>query len=134
MLDVASRNREIFLYNIYKMGKDSIDKGSKDNWTMYPRRLQAIKDEIAKEPEGGRGRSAHGRRRLRARTPCRSRNTRSSRKKPEWRDPRGYILPANQADFLTATKFVNALIKNGVTVHRATAPFSAGGKQYPAGS
>ena len=48
VLDVASRNREIFLYNIYKMGKDSIDKGSKDTWTMYPRRLQAIKDEIAK--------------------------------------------------------------------------------------
>ena len=55
-------------------------------------------------------------------------------KKPEWRDPRGYILPANQPDFLTATKFVNALIKNGVTIHRATAAFSAGGKQYPAGS
>ena len=54
--------------------------------------------------------------------------------KPEWRDPRGYILSANQPDFLTATKFVNALIKNGVTIHRATAPFSAGGKQYPAGS
>ena len=134
VLDVASRNREIFLYNIYKMGKDSIDKGSKDTWTMYPRRLQAIKDEIAKSAEGRCRRSAHGGRRLRARTPCRSRNTRSWRKKPEWRDPRGYILPANQADFLTATKFVNALIKNGITVHRATAAFSAGGKQYPAGS
>ena len=37
-------------------------------------------------------------------------------------------------DFPTATKFVNTLIKTGVIVHRATAPFSAGGKQYPAGS
>ena len=26
------------------------------------------------------------------------------------------------------------MIKNGVTIHRATAAFSAGGKQYPAGS
>ena len=53
---------------------------------------------------------------------------------PAMRDPRGYILPADQRDFLTATKFVNALIKTGVTVHRATAAFTVGGKKYPAGS
>ena len=50
VLDVASRNRETFLFNIYKMGKDSIEKGSKDTWTVYPRRLQAVKDEIAQGP------------------------------------------------------------------------------------
>ena len=65
VLDVASRNRELFLYNIYKMGKDSIDKGSKDTWTMYPRRLQAMKDEIAKAQKVDARRSAHGGRRLR---------------------------------------------------------------------
>jgi hypothetical protein len=43
---------------------------------------------------------------------------------PTWRDPRGYIIPADQPDFLTATKFVNALIKNGVTVQRATGAFA----------
>jgi hypothetical protein len=50
------------------------------------------------------------------------------------RDPRGYILPSDQPDFLTATKFVNALIKNGVTVHRASAPFQVAGESYPAES
>jgi hypothetical protein len=50
------------------------------------------------------------------------------------RDPRGFILPADQPDFPTATKFVNALIKTGVSVHRATAPFTVAGKNYPAGS
>ena len=50
------------------------------------------------------------------------------------RDPRGYILPSDQPDFLTATKFVNILIKAGVVVHRATAPFAVNGKNYPAGS
>src|SRR6185295_9967699 len=35
---------------------------------------------------------------------------------------------------LTATKFVNALRKVNVTIHRATASFTAGGKTYPAGS
>ena len=53
---------------------------------------------------------------------------------PKMRDPRGFILPADQPDFLTATKFVNTLIKAGVVVHRATAPFTVAGKQYPAGS
>ena len=37
-------------------------------------------------------------------------------------------------DFLTATKFMNTLIKTGIQMHRATAPLSVGGKTYPAGS
>ena len=53
---------------------------------------------------------------------------------PKLRDPRGYILPADQPDFLTATRFVNTLIKNGVTVERATRDFQVAGKSYPAGS
>jgi hypothetical protein len=59
---------------------------------------------------------------------------RSADRDPATRAPRGYILPANQPDFLTATKFVDALLKAGVIVHRATAPFSVGRAHYPAGS
>jgi hypothetical protein len=133
VLDVASRNREIFLYNIYQMGRDSIAKGSKDTWTMYPRHLQAMKDEIARSQKVDAGDP-------RMQVGGFARNTvpiaqyEKLAHKPEWRDPRGYILPANQPDFLTATKFINALIKNGVAVHRATAAFTVGGTQYPAGS
>jgi len=50
------------------------------------------------------------------------------------RDPRGYIIPSDQRDFPTAVKFVNTLVKNGITIHRATRAFSVNGKQYPAGS
>ncbi len=53
---------------------------------------------------------------------------------PALKDPRGYIIPADQADFATATKFVNALIKNGIEVMRASSSFQVGGKTYPAGS
>src|SRR5438132_8764811 len=53
---------------------------------------------------------------------------------PDKRDPRGYIVPSDQADFLTATKFINTLIKNGVAIHRATGAFTVSGKSYPAGS
>ncbi len=55
-------------------------------------------------------------------------------RKPEWRDPRGYIIPSDQPDFPTAVKFINTLVKTGIAIHRATAAFSVGAKRYPAGS
>ncbi len=53
---------------------------------------------------------------------------------PAYRDARGYILPADQPDFPTAVRFINALIGDGIVVSKATASFNAGGKQYPSGS
>jgi hypothetical protein len=53
---------------------------------------------------------------------------------PDRRDPRGYIISADQPDMLTVRKFLNALIRGGIEVHRATAAFQAAGKSYPAGS
>ena len=53
---------------------------------------------------------------------------------PKFRDPRGYIMPSDQPDFATATKFVNSLLKNGLTVLKASASFEVAGKKYPAGS
>jgi hypothetical protein len=38
VLDYASRNREKLLFNIYGMGKRSIERGSKDSWTITPKR------------------------------------------------------------------------------------------------
>src|SRR5205085_158749 len=51
---------------------------------------------------------------------------------PAKRDPRGYVVPSDQADFLTATKFINTLRHAGVTVLRTTTPFTVAGKSYPA--
>jgi Zinc carboxypeptidase len=132
VLDVASRNKEHFLYGIYKMGKDAIDAGSRDNWTMYPKRIQAVKDDVARgrgptaAPGGGGGGRGGGT------VPIDQYGKLVQR--PEWRDARAYILPSDQTDFPTATKFMNALIKTGIQIHRATAPLSVGGKTYPAGS
>jgi hypothetical protein len=58
----------------------------------------------------------------------------SADRDPAARAPRGYILRSDQPDFLTATKFVDALLKSGITVHRATAPFTVAGVRYPAAS
>lgn len=132
VLDIASRNRENFLFNVYRMGKNSIERGSRDTWTISPSRIDAVKQAAAKDPgtnpEAGR-RSSQGR--GGASVPVKYF---SMLRDPASRDPRGYILPSNQPDFATATQFVNALVKAGITIHRATAPFTVGGKNYPAGS
>jgi hypothetical protein len=131
VLDIASRNRENFLFNIYRMGKNSIERGSRDSWTAYPHRVDAMKEAAAREADTSEQARRSSQGRGGASIPSKYFEM---LRKPENRDPRGYILPADQPDLATATAFVNALIKTGVTVHRATAAFSAGGKQYPAGS
>ncbi|MBI4502625.1 MAG: peptidase, partial [Gemmatimonadetes bacterium] len=126
ILDIASRNRENFLYNMYRMGKNSIERGQRDSWTMTPRRVAKANEEAAKRGGGATG--APG-------MPAASGfNGYTLLKTPELRDPRGYIIPSDQPDFPTATKFVNALLENGIAVHRATAAFPVTGKNYPAGS
>jgi len=142
ILDVASKRHEDFLYNMYKMAKNAIDKGNRDNWTIHPQRIAAARAAIEaaqgrveggenigpRAALGGRGGGGGGR----GGAPIAIYN--NVLHDPKMRDPRGFILPSDQPDFLTATKFVNTLIKGGVSVHRATAPFTVAGKQYPAGS
>ncbi len=128
VLDIASRRKDEFLYYMYKMGKDEIGFGSGDHWTDYPKRIEAANEALAEargagQTAGGRGGRGGSRddflRLLRA---------------PDQRDARGYILPSDQPDFPTATKFIEALLENGVEVQRATGSFQVAGKTYPAGS
>jgi hypothetical protein len=132
VLDFASRYREELLYNIYVMGRNSIHKGSTDSWTMYPSRVAKVKDEIAKDE--GKAESGDARMVVGGFLQTVPTKYYDLLRKPEYRDPRGYIIPSDQADFLTAIKFVNILIKAGVSVQRASAAFTVGGQQYPAGS
>ena len=110
VIDAASRNREALLFGMYRMGKNAIERGNRDSWTVSPRALA--------NSGGSRGRGDFDR----------------LFRDPARRDARAYILPSDQPDFLTAAKFVDALLKNGIAVHRATAEFSAAGKRYPSGS
>jgi hypothetical protein len=121
VLDIASKRKEDFLFNMYKMAKNAIEKGSRDNWTIHPKRIAAVREELDRPRPNGRGVAPAA-------------LYESVLHDPAMRDPRGFILPSDQPDFLTATKFVNILIKAGVVVHRATAPFTVNGKSYPAGS
>jgi hypothetical protein len=165
VLDYASRQRDELLFNIYRMGKNEIDKGSKDTWTTTPSQIAQVERTIAESgggaqlageqtnpdetaPAGGRG--GRGNARGRATGPAGAgavgnptapfgngtdiKFFNSVLRDPAKRDARGYIIPASQPDFPTATKFVNTLRHVGVTVMRATSSFTVNGKSYPAGS
>ncbi|MEK7402214.1 MAG: M14 family metallopeptidase [Gemmatimonadota bacterium] len=125
VLDYASRMRENVLFNIYAMGKQSIERGNTDTWTTNPKRLA---EAAARAPQQGAGFGGG------AQGAAAEARVWSELRKPELRDPRAYIIPAHQADFPTATKFINALRETGITVNRATKDFTVQGKSYPSGS
>ena len=116
VLDYASRMRENLLYDIYAMGKASIARGSRDTWTANPRRIAEVTAAVG---AGSRGSDSTIWAQLHS---------------PERRDPRAFVIPADQPDFPTAVKFINALLETGITVKRATRPFSVGARTYPSGS
>jgi len=123
LLDYASRHREQLLFNFWRMGRNSIERGSRDYWTPSPSALAAIDAGSEQDPAYvvtvDKPLDAAAQARLYA---------------PERRDPRVYILPSDQADFPTAVKFINALQLTGIEVHRAARAFNVNGKRYPAGS
>ncbi len=134
VIDVASRYRETLLFNIYRMGRNSIDRGSADTWTASPSRLDAVRAAIVKDQPRDEGPGFNP-----STVPGGFASAAPAKyfdrlRDPATRDPRGYIIPSDQDDFLTATKFVNALLKSGVTGHRATQAFQVGGRSYPVGS
>jgi hypothetical protein len=111
--------RENLLYNIYVMGRSSIERGSGDYWTTNPKRLAEVtaRFEDTDMP-----------------APARDSAIMAELRRPGLRDPRGYIIPADQPDFATATKFINALRETGIAIERATRDFEVNGTRYPAGS
>jgi hypothetical protein len=141
VFDIASKRREDFLFNIWRMAKNSIERGNRDSWTFTPTELDSLDARIARERgEAGGGRQVPGTQGGAAGAinpfggAAPTKYFAEYMRDPAKRDARGYIIPSNQPDFLTATKFVNALRKVNVTVHRATAPFTVAGKSYPANS
>jgi hypothetical protein len=153
VLDVASRYRETFLFNIWRMGMNSIERGSRDTWTITGSKVDELQRLAAEarrdsanavQASGGAVAAANPTTAAAGQgvAPRPDRETPSANaslfervlRDPADRDPRGYILAANQSDFPTVTKFVNALRHVGVTVQRATAPLTVGGKIYPTGS
>ena len=43
VMDYASRNKDLLLFNIWRMGMNSIEKGRRDSWTARPSEICALK-------------------------------------------------------------------------------------------
>lgn len=123
VMSYAARYRDEVLFNIYRMGRNSIEKGSKDTWSLSPSKVAVIDSAVQQ------ARASNPNERFPNPNLIEKLN-----KNPHLRDPRAYVIPANQADFPTAVKFLNALIANGIEVLQTTKEFTAGGKSYPSGS
>lgn len=122
VLNYASRNKDRLLFNIWRMGQNAIDKGNTDTWRITPTGVEAL-------VEAAQGQTAvAGRRGV---DPALYEQV---LRDPARRDPRGYVIPADQADLPNAVAFLNSLIKTGVDVDRATRAFTIGDTTYPAGS
>ncbi len=147
ILDLAQRYKDQFLYDIWKMGSNQIARGSRDYWTISEEDI-ARADSAVRPPapiQTGRGRGAAsdaviggdagpvggGRG---ARGGMTIEQYTAVMKDPARRDPRAFIVPSNQPDFATATRFINSLRYIGVEINRATAPLTVAGKSYPVGS
>lgn len=131
VLDYAARNSDHLLYNIYVMGKGSIERGSDDYWTPFPKKIEAIKTAYEKNkdkyPAPTNPFSMRG-----GAIPAVFYDSVYQAK--EKRDPRGFIISAEQKDPATAVKFINALIKTGIRIEKATSSFTVNGKTFPKGS
>jgi Zinc carboxypeptidase len=162
VFDLASRYKDQFLYNIYKMGSNQIERGSRDHWTISNEDMERLRTTVASAGPAGGAAAAGGGRGGRGGAPAAGQPVaggdtgdapgqfggrgaggrggittaqyNQALKDPARRDPRVYVLPADQPDFPTVTKFVNTLRYVGVEVHQASTAFTAGGKTYPAGS
>src|SRR3954469_2005436 len=92
VFDVASRYRETFLYNIYEMGRNSIERGRTDSWTITPRKVAALQaavpqDSTTARPGGDSGGGFGGRPQVTS--PAEMAAYTSVMRDPADRDPRG---------------------------------------------
>jgi hypothetical protein len=106
MLDYGARFGDDLLMGMFTMASRAITNGRKDHWTVTPRLVAEAK----------------------------RRDDDSVFSDPEWRDPRAYVLPADQPDWSAATRLVRTLWRGGVDVMVAGEAFPMDGRVMPAGS
>jgi len=106
ILDYASRFGDDLLHGMYKMSSRAIGNGRKDYWTTTPRLVNEAK----------------------------KRKDSSVFSDPDWRDPRAYVLPADQPNWSAVMRFARSLWHCGVDMHYANESFHLNDKVMPAGS
>src|SRR5258708_3053857 len=139
VLDIASRYRETLLFNFWRMGRNSIERGSRDSWTTSPKAIDEVKARVAAAGGASRGTAestggAAGAPPFPFGRGLDLEDYTEVPLAPERGGRGGYIRRRDEPDFASGRKLGNTLRHGGVEVSRATAPFAVSGKQYPAGS
>lgn len=122
MLNHAARYKDEVLMNIYKMGRKSIENGSKDYWTLSPKKVELIQELYRtdiKNPEARKDTLPLA-------------YYAKIYQNLSLRDSRAYVILADQST--SAVAFINILIQSGIRIEKATTAFEIAGKKYPAGS
>jgi len=122
MLNHAARYKDEVLMNIYKMGRKSIENGSKDYWTLSPKKVESIQELYRTDIKNPEARIDTLPMAYYAKI----------YQNPSLRDPRAYVVPANQST--SAVAFINILIQSGIRIEKAKTSFQIAGISYPAGS
>ncbi|WP_159637489.1 M14 family metallopeptidase [Sphingobacterium composti Ten et al. 2007 non Yoo et al. 2007] len=126
VLNYAAKFKEELLFNIYRMGRNSIEKGNQDTWSLSPSKVAVVEKAIENlkvQNENLNNQRGNPRQALD-----------SLLKNSNYRDPRGYIISVQQENPETTIKFLNALSANGIRIEQAREPFVYEGMQYPANS
>ena len=107
VLDLAARMRETFLYRLYLKGRNSIERGGRDTWTFTPKEIEALQAKVAKDMRAPSGPPSVSNPTMApgglfvanpgGRSPVAPAKYYDELKDQSRRDPRGYIIPANQA-------------------------------------
>lgn len=118
VLNHAANTKQNLLYNAYKMGANAVAKGAEPTLSINPSQIEYIK-EISKIDTTGI---------------IPTKWYEELKKDKNRYDPVAYVIPADQEDFGTATKFANRLIQSGIQIQKANSDFQLQGKNYPAGS
>ncbi len=111
ILDHAARYRRELLRDIWRMGRNSIERGSRDHWTPTPDLVALAKKKTEAKEDGDAVFSD-----------------------PLQRDPRAWVMPLDQRDGAAAFRMAQALQRSGVEVHVADEPIVVEGRTAPAGS
>ena len=153
ILDLASRYREDLLFNFWRMGRNSVERGSKDNWTTTPNTIAAAQKAggaaapvtlggdatapatpPAADPAAGRGGAPGGRGAGGGGRGGNQQAYAAVLRDPARRDPRAFVMRSDQPEWAQVLDFLQALSFAGIEIHKATAAFTVNGTTYPAGS
>ena len=131
VLDYASRQRDELLWNLYRMGRNAIEKGSEDFWTVTPDRIEALKAVAKAKPSvGGEGGETGTTSQPQTTPQVTMEDYTKVLRDPDARDPRAYRIRESKNDKAVLARFLRVLEEQGIEIYATTERSADEGKVY----